>query len=170
MRHVRNISILWQTQIRSSSWSYSYSLSLCPEPLLFLKKKKITEREKKRERDREKLQQPVPPCCRWRQALGYCCFSFKKHCIQDRKYIRAQPMQFMLNAPISAYGIYYVDIMHYQSHPRGGCYWEQRAKKTKKKTQAAGDWEINTYCKNLSSPGLYAMACWSSFISTSHVA
>ncbi len=48
MRHVRNIFILWQTQIRSSSWSYSYSLSLCPEPLLFLKKKKL-QSERKRE-------------------------------------------------------------------------------------------------------------------------
>lgn len=55
-----------------SSW-YSYSLSLCAEPLCCSLKKIETER------DREKLQQPVPPYCRWRQALGYCCcLSFKK--------------------------------------------------------------------------------------------
>lgn len=97
MRHVRNISVLWQAQIRRSSW-YSYSLSLCAEPLLFLKKKKNWEGE----RDREKLQQPVPPYCRWRQALGYCCcFSFKIHYIQDMKYSRAHPMQSMRNAYIS---------------------------------------------------------------------
>lgn len=49
MRHVRNISVLWQAQIRRSSW-YSYSLSLCAEPLLFLKKKKKKLRGRERPR------------------------------------------------------------------------------------------------------------------------
>ncbi len=79
------------------------------------------------------------------------------------KYIRAQPMQFMLNSPISEYVIYYVDnalsISSKRRLLRAAC-------KNDPSQTAAGDWEIDTYCKNLSSPGLYAMTCWSSFIFT----
>ncbi len=65
-------------------------------------------------------------------------------------------MQFILNAPISAYGVYYCG---YNALLISSKRWLLRAACKKIIKKAAGDWEIDTYCKNLSSPGLYAMAC-----------
>lgn len=117
-------------------------LSLCAEALCCsLKKLRQTER------DREKLQQPVPPYRRWRQALGYCCcFSFKKNITFKISNTVTHPMQSMQNA--YANKGHYVDIMHYQaiiSHLRGS--WEQHAKIIRHRQLQVSGWLMLTVKK-----------------------